>query len=48
MREIGYEGYVSIEQRMVDEDDALRAVAEGARVLKRCYGPAEAREDAPT
>lgn len=37
LREIGYDGYVSIEQRMTDEADPLAAVARSARHLKECY-----------
>ena len=37
LKSIGYDGYVSIEQRMIDEADPLAAVRESARVLKECY-----------
>ena len=42
LREIGYRGWVSIEQRMVNEADPLADVAASARVLGECYGDAEA------
>ncbi len=37
LREIGYGGFVSIEQRMVNEKDPLSDVARSAAVLSRCY-----------
>lgn len=37
LREIGYGGWVSIEQRMLDAADPLANVAKSAEVLKRCY-----------
>lgn len=37
LRDIGYEGFVSIEQRMLDAADPLADVAGSARVLKDCY-----------
>ncbi len=37
LREIGYQGFVSIEQRMFDASNPLRDVARSAAVLKRCY-----------
>ena len=36
--EIGYDGAVSIEQRMVNGDDPLADVARSAHVLRTCYG----------
>ena len=35
---IGYDGAVSIEQRMVNGDDPLADVARSAQVLRACYG----------
>ena len=35
--EIGYDGAVSIEQRMVNGDDPLADVARSAQVLRDCY-----------
>ncbi len=35
--EIGYTGFVSIEQRQLDDEDPLSDVAESAVVLKQCY-----------
>ena len=37
LREIDYQGFVSIEQRLLNEGDPLRDVARSAAVLKRCY-----------
>jgi len=37
LRDIGYTGYVSIEQRLIDETDPLAAVRQSARHLKECY-----------
>ena len=37
LRDIGYEGFVSIEQRMVNEADPLADVARSASVLRDCY-----------
>ncbi|MFQ5619604.1 MAG: sugar phosphate isomerase/epimerase family protein [Rhodospirillales bacterium] len=37
LRDIGYEGFVSIEQRMLNEKDPLSDVAKSAAVLCRCY-----------
>ncbi|MDP6785628.1 MAG: sugar phosphate isomerase/epimerase family protein [Rhodospirillales bacterium] len=37
LRDIGYQDFVSIEQRMLDADDPLADVAASARVLKECY-----------
>lgn len=37
LREIEYGGFVSIEQRMVNEKDPLSDVAKSAAVLRRCY-----------
>ena len=36
--EIGYDGFVSIEQRMINRDDPLSDVARSAEVLRACYG----------
>ncbi len=38
LRGIGYDGFVSIEQRTVNEDDPLSDLARSAAVLKECYG----------
>jgi len=43
LREVGYEGYVSIEQRMLNENDPLPDVEASARVLRACYSDGEAR-----
>ena len=37
LREIGYEGYVSIEQKLLNEADPLADVAKSAAVLRECY-----------
>jgi sugar phosphate isomerase/epimerase len=37
LRDIGYQGFVSIEQRMLNASDPLADVALSARVLKACY-----------
>lgn len=37
LQEIGYEGYVSIEQKMIGEDDPLVALSQSVDVLKECY-----------
>jgi len=37
LKDIGYDGYVSIEQRMMDEADPLAAVRQSAQHLKECY-----------
>ena len=37
LRDVGYDGYVSIEQRMMDEADPLAGVRQSARILKECY-----------
>lgn len=37
LKDIGYDGYVSIEQRMTDESDPLAGVRQSTRVLKECY-----------
>lgn len=37
LRQIGYEGFVSIEQRMLNAADPLADVAKSAAVLKECY-----------
>jgi sugar phosphate isomerase/epimerase len=41
LREIGYEGYVSIEQRMLNATDPLLDVEASAEVLLVCYGDSE-------
>lgn len=38
LRGIGYDGYVSIEQRVVNPDDPLSDLARSAAVLRECYG----------
>lgn len=37
LRDIGYDGYVSIEQRLLNENAPLSDLSESARVLKDCY-----------
>ena len=37
LKQVGYTGYVSIEQRMINEDSAVANVAQSAAVLKECY-----------
>lgn len=37
LRDIGYDGYVSIEQRMIDAADPLAGVRQSADHLKECY-----------
>lgn len=37
LRDVGYEGFVSIEQRMLNEDTPLDDVSQSAAVLKACY-----------
>lgn len=37
LREVGYAGYVSIEQRMLNESDPLSDIARSAVVVKECY-----------
>ena len=37
LKDIGYGGYVSIEQRMIDADDPLDGIRQSAKVLKECY-----------
>ena len=37
LRKIGYDGYVSIEQRLLDENDPLTNVARSTRILHSCY-----------
>jgi sugar phosphate isomerase/epimerase len=37
LRDIGYEGYVSIEQRMIEEADPLAGIRQSAHHLKECY-----------
>ena len=38
LRGISYDGFVSLEQRMVNEDDPLSDLARSTAVLKECYG----------
>ena len=42
LEEIGYGGFVSIEQRLSNDADPLADVAKSVGVLKRCYGSARA------
>jgi sugar phosphate isomerase/epimerase len=37
LKKIGYQGFVSIEQRMLNESDPLADMATSARLLKECY-----------
>ncbi len=37
LKGIGYDGYVSIEQRMLSEENPMADLAESVRVLKKCY-----------
>ena len=37
LRDIRYDGYVSIEQRMLNEEDPLADIAASAAVLRECY-----------
>jgi sugar phosphate isomerase/epimerase len=37
LRKIKYDGYVSVEQRMVDKDHPLRPVKKSFTILKQCY-----------
>ncbi|NQU61382.1 MAG: sugar phosphate isomerase/epimerase [Rhodospirillales bacterium] len=37
LHEIGYDGYVSIEQRMANEDDPLADIEKSAQVLRKAY-----------
>lgn len=37
LREVGYDGYVSIEQRMVNGSDPLADIAKSVQHLKECY-----------
>jgi len=37
LREIGYEGYVSMEQRLTNERDPLSDIGKSAEMLKTCY-----------
>jgi sugar phosphate isomerase/epimerase len=37
LSEIGYDGYVSIEQKMIGEDDPLLALSKSARILQEFY-----------
>lgn len=37
LKDIGYDGYVSIEQRMIDEADPLAGIRRSAKILKECY-----------
>ena len=39
LREIGYDGYVSIEQRQLNENQPLDDVEQSAAALRRFYGP---------
>jgi sugar phosphate isomerase/epimerase len=41
LREIGYEGYVSVEQKMANGVDPLAAIGKSAAILKECYGAGE-------
>lgn len=43
LREIGYSGYVSIEQRMISVSDPLRDAAQSIGVLARHYAPTAQR-----
>ena len=38
LRNIKYEGYVSVEQKMIGEKAPLEALRESAKILKECYG----------
>ncbi|NQU59078.1 MAG: sugar phosphate isomerase/epimerase, partial [Rhodospirillales bacterium] len=38
LRAIGYDGYVSIEQRLLDDTDPLTNVKASVGVLRTCYG----------
>ena len=38
LRSINYEGYISIEQKMIDEKNTKRALAKSVEVLSQCYG----------
>ena len=37
LRTIGYEGFVSIEQKMIGEDNPLAALSQSIKVLQECY-----------
>ncbi len=37
LKNIGYDGYVSIEQRMIDAADPLAGIRQSAKILKECY-----------
>ncbi len=37
LKDIGYQDFVSIEQRMIDADDPLAAVRVSAKILQECY-----------
>jgi len=37
LKDIGYDGYVSIEQRMIDEANPLDGIRQSAKILKECY-----------
>jgi len=37
LKNIGYDGYVSIEQRMIDAADPFAGICESVKVLKECY-----------
>jgi sugar phosphate isomerase/epimerase len=38
LRAVAYEGFVSIEQRQLDPNDPMKAIAASARVARECYG----------
>jgi sugar phosphate isomerase/epimerase len=38
LRDVAYDGFVSIEQRQLDSADPMKAIAASARVAKDCYG----------
>ena len=38
LRHIKYEGYVSIEQKMIKKEAPLDALRKSAKLLKECYG----------
>ena len=46
LRDIGYDGCVSIEQRMLTADNPLGDIARSAQVLRQCYGGVLATRDA--
>lgn len=37
LKAIGYKGYVSIEQRMINETNPLQSISESSKVLRNCY-----------